>query len=641
MKQTLIERYRMSEQTLELRKQFIRLGPQDIRALARLAGWARRFAPRIAREFYDHQFTFPETRAFFEAQARRKNLSMEALRQRLESAQAQYLRQIFEEAEAGGAFGTAYFERRLAVGRIHNLIDLPPKWYFGSYTLHLDLIRKYLRRALFFAPWLVSRAERAVYVVFNYDMQAISDAFTLDMMEAAGMDLVHVEAAVGHDLTEYIGHIKTAFAAEIREIGEALAAGDLTLEITPLSENDTVRKALQHIVLQLRDTLRQVSANVSKLNRASAELAAIAEQARAATSQIATAIQEMAQGITQQAQSVERAACSMQQMSRLVTDVAEGTQAQSEAGTQAGYISQEINETIQQVASSAQTGAERAALSAQQAQSGAQTVERNTRVMASIREKVGLSAEKVEEMGRRSSQIGVILETIEDIAGQTNLLALNAAIEAARAGDHGRGFAVVADEVRKLAEKSGQATHEIAALIRGIQETVAEAVSAMEAGAQEVAIGMEGAAALGKVFDGILNAVEIVSQQVETIAAAAQQLSASSSELTGAMHSMNRVAQENGQSVATMQAETAGVTRLVETITGISQESSAGAEEVSATTQEMTAQVAEVQAAAQSLAVLAQELDACTRRFRLPEAANEAPPRHTADGAARLRVVGI
>lgn len=100
--------------------------------------------------------------------------------------------------------------------------------------------------------------------------------------------------------------------------------------------------------------------------------------------------------------------------------------------------------------------------------------------MNSIRASAISAADKVKEMNSRSKEIGRIVETIDDIADKTDMLALNAAVEAARAGEHGRGFAVVADQVRKLSEDSKGATRDIADLIERVQETVREAIGAMD-----------------------------------------------------------------------------------------------------------------------------------------------------------------
>lgn len=173
--------------------------------------------------------------------------------------------------------------------------------------------------------------------------------------------------------------------------------------------------------------------------------------------------------------------------------------------------------------------------------SGSAVVQQTVAVMNLIADRVKESAQTVEALGAKSDQIGEIVGTIEDIADQTNLLALNAAIEAARAGEQGRGFAVVADEVRALAERTTKATKEIGTMIKAVQNETKVAVRSMVEGVSEVERGTIDAAKSGDALQGILNQIQAVTIQVNQIATATEEQTATSNEISSNIHMITEV----------------------------------------------------------------------------------------------------
>ena len=210
-------------------------------------------------------------------------------------------------------------------------------------------------------------------------------------------------------------------------------------------------------------------------------------------------------------------------------------------------------------------------------------------VMKNIAEQVSSSAKVVGELGKRSDEIGQIVEAISGIAGQTNLLALNAAIEAARAGEQGRGFSVVAEEVRKLAEQSSEAADSITKLIATIQKDTTSAVESIEQGNQSVKKGTKSVEETGAAFHDIeiqaTKLTENVNKSIEDIIA----VDASNKEILSAVGHVKEIA-----------------TR-----------SSENATSVSAATQEQSATMHEVADASGTLAELASEMQGEVAQFKL------------------------
>ncbi|RMX03066.1 methyl-accepting chemotaxis protein [Corticibacter populi] len=177
----------------------------------------------------------------------------------------------------------------------------------------------------------------------------------------------------------------------------------------------------------------------------------------------------------------------------------------------------EMAQRINDISGKAQGSASVARQSRQAAESGLRAVQDSIGGMNAIRMQIQESSKRIKRLGESSQEIGEITELISDITEQTNVLALNAAIQAASAGEAGRGFSVVAEEVQRLAERSADATRQIAELIRTIQTDMQDAVAAMERSTQGVVEGASLADRAGVALSEIDQVSRQLSELVEQI----------------------------------------------------------------------------------------------------------------------------
>ena len=185
----------------------------------------------------------------------------------------------------------------------------------------------------------------------------------------------------------------------------------------------------------------------------------------------------------------------------------------------------DMSKQMEDMSATAGRSAEVAQGSVATAKRGSAAVQNTIKGMDEMREHIQETAKRIKRLGESSQQIGEIVELINDIAEQTNILSLNAAIQAAMAGEAGRGFAVVADEVQRLAERSGEATKQIADLVKTIQADTNEAVSAMEQTTKGVVEGTRLADAAGQALGEIESVSEQLSGLIVNIAQVAHEQS--------------------------------------------------------------------------------------------------------------------
>jgi len=352
----------------------------------------------------------------------------------------------------------------------------------------------------------------------------------------------------------------TKVVANLKEVSAGnLGVKDLVIEAE--DEVGVLAEALNNTTKNLKSLVNSVMQSVEEISASSEEMSATSEQTALGSQQVAQSVDQLAAGSQQQANDVSNGVEKLTNINDLVKDVT--------------VIVKDAATSSKESTDKAESGADKA-----------------HDAINKINEIKTFSTEisyEINELGKLSKEIEVIVDLIKNIAGQTNLLALNAAIEAARAGEHGKGFAVVADEVKKLAAQSAEATEKITSMIKQIQDKTGVAVTNMQTGVKTVEEGVT-----------IVASVESVLKEI--------------SEATNAS---KKIMDTTFKDMGILSDNSDEILRMMENVASITEEAAASAEEISSISEEQSASMQEISASAQTLARIAEKLTEKITVFRM------------------------
>lgn len=270
-------------------------------------------------------------------------------------------------------------------------------------------------------------------------------------------------------------------------------------------------------------------------------------------------LRTLVRGINTATEQVTRATQDAQSISNRLF---EASQRQNKEIQQASASVLVMAQSINEVSMSAAQSARVAQQSLSAAEKGGSAVQNQISGMNEIRSQIQETAKRIKRLGESSLEIGEIVELISDITEQTNVLALNAAIQAASAGEAGRGFSVVAEEVQRLAERSGEATKQIEAIVKTIQADTQDAIAAMERSTQGVVEGTKLSDAAGSALGEIRNVSRELAELIGGISAQTQKQSASVSEVTRGMQGILKITEETTEGTKQTNVSIGQLTRL-------------------------------------------------------------------------------
>ncbi|MBW3806621.1 methyl-accepting chemotaxis protein [Aeromonas jandaei] len=295
-----------------------------------------------------------------------------------------------------------------------------------------------------------------------------------------------------------------------------------------------------HIDTRSQDEVGQLARN---FNQFVARLHGIVSRLRDVTVELAAQSRAQASGAHSRSQRVRQQQDEIVMVATAVTEMASATQ---------------------EIAGNAEFAATTSGEAVKLAVAGQSQVGQSQRSITGLADEVADASQIINELDAHAQKISGILATISGIAEQTNLLALNAAIEAARAGEQGRGFAVVADEVRVLSRRTHDSTDEIQQMIETLQQTTRRAVGGMETSRQLAGTSVEDAESANQSLARINEAIGSISDMATQIAAAAEEQTSVTSEISRNTENIRHVSQELAEQANQEAAQAAELKALTE-----------------------------------------------------------------------------
>ena len=323
--------------------------------------------------------------------------------------------------------------------------------------------------------------------------------------------------------------------------------GDVAVALNAMSDNTLS-------LIQSSDERAEIESSIESLigemeQIASGNLGVAAEVRGDITGAIAGSVNHMAEELRSIVQRVQNASYMVTSSADEIVDASNKLSAESES--QAARIGQTSNQVLsmtdqfQTVAKETENSVLVAKQARETATRGYEAVANTVEGMDRIREQVQQTSKRIKRLGESSQEIGEIVQLISDIADRTSILALNASIQAAMAGDAGQGFAVVAEEVERLAERSTDATKQIASLIKTIQTETSEAITDMEESTREVVEGSHLASQAGETLAEINDVSKSLEDMIQQVSSSALTQAKASQEIADTMNKISDATKES------------------------------------------------------------------------------------------------